>query len=305
VDPLAAAVVFVRSQVCPAVELPAPVTDPVADAFVEATDPDAVTAFTANAPATRTARTAIKATATVVFTRVHLLRFFSGGPRRPEAILVFHDPTRISHQWRPNPDRGVTKYPSATGFQKVFDGFRSSTCMVVMRRISGAGRGLLVLGAALLLVSLFGSLVLPSTFPSTYVTWFTLSGNQPQLPAGSYTGIQVTELMNTLVSGPYLWIAFGSLLVSAAAAIAIGGIGERTRHFGTFGVLILLLYAGLLYVAAYQFNQQAPGGDAAISIGYGFLTAMAACVLIEAGARLPSSVSVRARVPTVSSGRRA
>ena len=177
--------------------------------------------------------------------------------------------------------------------------------MVVMRRISGAGRGLLVLGAALLLVSLFGSLVLPSTFPSTYVTWFTLSGNQPQLPAGSYTGIQVTELLNTLVSGPYLWIAFGSLLVSAAAAIAIGGIGERTRHFGTFGVLILLLYAGLLYVAAYQFNQQAPGGDAAISIGYGFLTAMAACVLIEAGARLPSAVPVRPRVPAVSSGRRA
>src|SRR5438309_1779537 len=127
VDPLAAAVVFVRSQVCPAVELPAPMTDPVADAFVEATDPDAVTAFTANAPATRTVRTAIKATATVVFTRVHLLRFFSGGPRRPEAILVFHDPTRISHRWRPNPDRGVTRCPSATGFQKVFDGFRSST----------------------------------------------------------------------------------------------------------------------------------------------------------------------------------
>jgi len=108
VDPLAAAVVFVRSQVCPAVAFPAPVTDPVADAFVDATDPDAVTAFTANAPATRTARTAIKATATVVFTRVHLLRLSSGGPRRPEAIRVFHDPARISHEWRPNPERRVT-----------------------------------------------------------------------------------------------------------------------------------------------------------------------------------------------------
>ena len=173
--------------------------------------------------------------------------------------------------------------------------------MVVMRRISGAGRGLLGLGAALLLVSLFGSLVLPST----YVTWFTLSGNQPALPAGSYTGIQATELLNTLVSGPYLWIAFGCLLVSVAAAIAIGGIGQRTRHFGTFGVLVLLLYAGLLYVAAYQYNQQAPGGNAAIAIGYGFLTAMAASVLIEVGARLPSAVPVRARVPAVGSGRRA
>src|SRR5207302_917249 len=112
---------------------------------------------------------------------------------------------------------GSKRYLTDTGLQHV---------MVVMRRISGAGRGLLVLGAALLLVSLFG-------------------------------------------------------------------------------VLILLLYAGLLYVAAYQFNQQAPGGDAAISIGYGFLTAMAACVLIEAGARLPSAVPVRPRVPAVSSGRRA
>src|SRR2546427_256230 len=147
--------------------------------------------------------------------------------------------------------RGALRPP---GSKRYLTGSGLQLPMVVMRRISGAGRGLLVLGAALLLVSLFGNLV----FPSTYVTWFTLSGNQPQLPAGAYTGIQVTELLNTLVSGPYLWIAFGSLLVSAAAAIAIGGIGERTRHFGTFGVLVLLLYAGLLYVAADQYNPQAP-----------------------------------------------
>src|SRR5947208_4025327 len=68
--------------------------------------------------------------------------------------------------------------------------------MVVMRRISGAGRGLLVLGAALLLVSLFGNLV----FQSTYVAWFTLSGVQPQLPAGAETGIQLTELLYTPLS---------------------------------------------------------------------------------------------------------
>src|SRR5205807_10090453 len=128
VDPLTAAVVFVRSQVCPAVELPAPVTDPVADAFVDAMVPDAVTAFTANAPATRTARMAIKATATVVFTRVHLLRFYSGGPRRMEPIPVFHDDSQISHRWRPNSGAGVTRCPPATRFQKVFDGYRASTC---------------------------------------------------------------------------------------------------------------------------------------------------------------------------------
>ncbi len=303
-DALAAAVVFVRSQVCPAVEFPAPVTDPVADAFVEATDPDAVTAFTANAPATRTARTAIKATATVVFTRVHLLRFSSGGLRRLEPIPVFHDDSQISHRWRPNSGAGCYEVTSGyTGSKRYLTDAGLQHVMVVMRRISGAGRGLLVLGAALLLVSLFGNLVFPSMM--TYFTWFTLSGNQPALPAGPYTGVQATDLLNTLVSGPYLWIAFGSLLVCVAAAIAIGGIGERTRHFGTFGVLVLLLYAGLLYVAAYQYNQQAPGGDAAIAIGYGFLTAMAACVLIEAGARLTSAVPVRSRVPTVGAGRRA
>jgi len=173
--------------------------------------------------------------------------------------------------------------------------------MIGVKRISGAGRGLLALGAALLLVSLFGSLV----FPSTYFTWFTISGSRPELPAGPYTGIQTTGLLNTLVSGPYLWIAFGMLLVCVAAAIAIAGIGERTRHFGTFGILLLLLYAGLLYVAANQYNQQSPGGNAAISIGYGFVATVAACVLIEAGARLPKAVSIRPRAPAVESGRRA
>src|SRR5438132_8290592 len=102
-DPLAAAVAFVRSQVWPAVEFPAPVTDPVPDAFVDATEPEAVTAFTANAPATRTARTAISATATIVFTRVHLLRSSSGGPRRWVVIRVFHDGSQISHKLRPDP----------------------------------------------------------------------------------------------------------------------------------------------------------------------------------------------------------
>src|SRR5947207_13665238 len=95
--------------------------------------------------------------------------------------------------------------------------------MVVMRRISGAGRGLLVLGAELLLVSLFGSLVLPSTFLSTYVTWFTLSGNQPQLPAGSYTDLHVTQLMYTLVPATSLSTALRSHLVSASAAIPMRG----------------------------------------------------------------------------------
>jgi hypothetical protein len=106
-DPLAEAVVFVRSQVWPAVALPVPLTDPVPAAFGETRDPEAVTAFTANAPATRTARTAINATATVVFTRVHLLRSCSSGWRSEQGgIPVFHDRSRISCESRPNPPRG-------------------------------------------------------------------------------------------------------------------------------------------------------------------------------------------------------
>ena len=190
----------------------------------------------------------------------------------------------------PIPDQGVTRCPSATGFQKVFDGIRTS---------SRHGRHEKNLGSR----SRSARPRRRALTPSTYVTWFTLSGNQPALPAGSYTGIQATELLNTLVSGPYLWIAFGSILVCVAAAIAIAGIGERTRHFGTFGIIVLLLYAALLYIAAYQYNQQAPAGDAAISIGYGLIVAVVACVLIEAGARLPSAVPTRPRVPAMAAGR--
>jgi hypothetical protein len=171
--------------------------------------------------------------------------------------------------------------------------------MVGFRKISGAGRGLLVLGSALLLTSLFGSILVPSLPGST---WFTISGTRRELAAGSYSGIQITQLLNTIANGPYAWIGFAWLLVCAAAAIAISGIGERTRNFGTSGIVVLLLYAAILFVAAYQYNQQAPGGDAAVSIGYGFVLAVIACALIEAGARLRSAVPARRRVPAVGVG---
>jgi len=167
--------------------------------------------------------------------------------------------------------------------------------MVSARRLSGAGRGLLVLGAALLLVNFFGIALLPS-LPS--LPWFAVSGNRPELPVGSYNALQTTQLVNQLVNGPYAWLAFGLLLVVAMAGIAIAGIGERTRHFGTAGILVLLIYAAVLYLAAYQYNQQAAGSNAAITIGYGFVLAVIACALIEAGARWPSPVPMRARVPT-------
>src|SRR2546430_9326068 len=53
-DPLTAAVAFVRSQACPAVELPPPVTDPAAPPLVAAIVPAPVPPLTAHAPPTST-----------------------------------------------------------------------------------------------------------------------------------------------------------------------------------------------------------------------------------------------------------
>ena len=189
----------------------------------------------------------------------------------------------------------VTKCAFDTKVLKLLGGNRVQYIMVGARRLSGAGRGLLVLGAALLLVNFFGIALLPS-LPS--LPWFAVSGNRPELPVGSYNALQTTQLVNQLANGPYAWLAFGLLLVVAMAGIAIAGIGERTRHFGTAGILVLLIYAAVLYLAAYQYNQQAAGSNAAITIGYGFVLAVIACALIEAGARWPSPVPMRARVPT-------
>ena len=189
----------------------------------------------------------------------------------------------------------VTKCAFDTKVLKLLGGNRVQYVMVGARRLSGAGRGLLVLGAALLLVNFFGIALLPS-LPS--LPWFAVSGNRPELPVGSYNALQTTQLVNQLANGPYAWLAFGLLLVVAMAGIAIAGIGERTRHFGTAGILVLLIYAAVLYLAAYQYNQQAAGSNAAITIGYGFVLAVIACALIEAGARWPSPVPMRARVPT-------
>jgi hypothetical protein len=164
-----------------------------------------------------------------------------------------------------------------------------------VRALSGGGRGLLVVGAAALLASL----LLPQ------LTWFSLSGARPELPTGTYTGIQSTRTLQALAEGPYAWIGFASwigfawLFVCATAAIAIAGIGERTRRFGVSGILILLVYAGLLYFTAYRLNLPISGENAAVSIGYGFVAAVVGCALIEAGSRWPSRVPLRAELPAI------
>src|SRR2546430_5879978 len=170
----------------------------------------------------------------------------------------------------PIPDQGVTRCPSATGFQKVFDGIRTSSRHGRHEKNLGSrSRSARPRRRALTREPL------REPRASVDVRHVVHPFGEPTRAArGIVHRHQATELLNTLVSGPYLWIAFGSILVCVAAAIAIAGIGERTRHFGTFGIIVLLLYAALLYIAAYQYNQQAAAGDAAISIGYGLIVAV-------------------------------
>src|SRR5947209_14253258 len=98
--------------------------------------------------------------------------------------------------------------------------------MAGMRAISAGGRALLVAGAAVLLGSLF---VLP---------WFEVSGTRPDLPAGRYGGVGSTELVNTLLCGPWGGIAFLWLVVSAFLAIGVAVVGGRTRRAGPSGIVV-------------------------------------------------------------------
>ena len=158
--------------------------------------------------------------------------------------------------------------------------------MAGMRVISAGGRALLVAGAAVLLGSLF---VLP---------WFQVSGTRPDLPAGTYGGMGSTELVNTLLSGPWAWIAFLWLLVSAFLAVGIAAVGRKTRRIGTSGIVVSLLYALLLVVAPPYLNPQALSGTVSVSFGYGFVAAVLGSALIEAGARWPRAVRGRYELPT-------
>lgn len=161
--------------------------------------------------------------------------------------------------------------------------------------VSGGGRALLVLGAAVLLASL----VVP------LLTWFTVSGDSSRFPGGTYTSFQSAGLLTSLVEGPWApigllsYVGFGLLLVCATAGLAAAGMGRRTRNVGSLGIVISLLFAGLLYLTAYRMNLPLTGSDAAISIGYGFVAAVAGSALLEAGGRWPRAVPTRRPLPTV------
>src|SRR2546422_8494343 len=157
--------------------------------------------------------------------------------------------------------------------------------MAGMRAISAGGRALLVAGAAVLLGSLF---VLP---------WFAVSGTRTDLAAGTYGGMGSTDLVNSLLGGPWGWIAFLWLVVAAFLAIGIAAAGRKTRRIGTSGIVVLLLYVVLLVVAPPYLNPQASSGTVSASFGYGFVAGVLGSALIEAGARLPRPRRARLGVP--------
>src|SRR2546422_7286803 len=158
--------------------------------------------------------------------------------------------------------------------------------MAGMKAISAGGRALLVAGAAVLLGSLF---VLP---------WFAVSGTRTDLAAGTYGGMGSTELVNSLLSGPWGWIAFLWLVVVAFLAIGIAAVGRKTRRIGTSGIVVLLLYVLLLVVAPPYLNPQASSGTVSVSFGFGFVAGVLGSALIEAGGRLPRPIHGQDEVPT-------
>lgn len=136
------------------------------------------------------------------------------------------------------------------------------------------GRVLLLVGAVLLVVGLF-------------LPWFTIGGSRQDVVPGDYTGVGLTNLLNDLANGPYAWAAFIWLILVVVFGAASAFVGRKFAMFGTSGILVLILYAILLFVAANLASSQDPsGGTATVSFAYGFFIAIIGSALIEAGARM-------------------
>src|SRR3989442_5027479 len=125
--------------------------------------------------------------------------------------------------------------------------------MAGMMRTSAGGSALVVVGA----IVLFGSLF--------YVPWFVVSGTRPDLPPGTYDGLASTGLLNTLLGGPWGWIAFVWLAVSAFLGLGVAAVGRKTRRLGTAGIIVLLLYALSLLVVPTNVNTRGSSLTAPVS----------------------------------------
>jgi len=159
--------------------------------------------------------------------------------------------------------------------------------MAETKTLFPVGRVLLLVGAVLLVVGLF-------------LPWFTIGGARQDVVAGSYTGVGLTTLLNDLANGPYAWAAFVWLILVAVFGVMSAFVGRKFAMFGTSGILVLILYAILIYVAANLVSSQDPsGGTATISFAYGFILAVIGSALIETGARLkkPAPAAMPAAPP--------
>ena len=145
--------------------------------------------------------------------------------------------------------------------------------MAEEKRIFPVGRIVLIVGAGVLLLGVF-------------LPWFHLGGTNPQLPAGDYTGVGLTNLLNDLAKGPYAWAAFAWLVVVVVLAVVAALMGRKFSNFGTSGVLVLVLYAILIYVAANLSNQSSSSGSGDVSFAYGFFPAIIGAALIETETRM-------------------
>ena len=106
--------------------------------------------------------------------------------------------------------------------------------------------------------------------------------------------------MRNLANGPYAWAAFFWLILVAVFGVMSAFVGRKFAMFGTSGILVLILYAILIYVAANLASSQDPsGGTATISFAYGFIFAVIGSALIETGARLkkPAPAAMPAAPP--------
>ena len=143
--------------------------------------------------------------------------------------------------------------------------------MAETKTLFPVGRVLLLVGAVLLVVGLF-------------LPWFTISGNRQDVVAGEYTGVGLTNLLSDLANAPYAWAAFIWLILVAIFGVMSAFVGRKFAMFGTSGILVLALYAILIYVAANLASSQDPWvGTATVSLTYGFILAIIRSALIEAG----------------------
>src|SRR5438132_3401661 len=176
--------------------------------------------------------------------------------------------------------------PSGQLYRKVLGVVPRVRAMAGMTRTSAGGRALVVVGALMLFGSLF------------FFTWFVVSGTRPDLPSGRYNGIGSTGLLNTLLGGPWGWIAFVWLVVSAFLGLGVAALGRKTRRLGTAGMVVLLLYALFLVVVPTYLNPQGSTGTVSVSFAYGFVVAVLGSALVEAGARLPRAAFASYQAPT-------